>query len=167
MMSVKEFINIIKVYVRFLENEQLLNESLEFLFRSTALKIYVNDIGTPLITKDHFRQYMSSLSEKYSCAGWLVDCEYELYRCVNEKRSGQEFNLTSEEIQVLTEYCELFDGWWTYEEFLPIEEWRKKYREWDANNKFVTIDEYDNNSYETLLEALKNAKSTYGVKDND
>lgn len=80
--------------------------------------------------------FMSELSERYYCAGWLIGLEHTLWPMVHG--GNREFGLgavTEEEVAKLRRLHERAGGWWRWAEdpepaaggevFVPTEEWLK------------------------------------------
>lgn len=64
-----------------------------------------------------FYAFMSSLSEEYYCAGWLISLEYSLYELAHEGggRFGQGV-VTAEEAAQLLRFARETGGWWTWQD---------------------------------------------------
>lgn len=81
--------------------------------------------------------FMSVLSEKYYCAGWLIGLEYQLWSMVHGgSRECGPYTVTPEEVTKLRRLHERAGGWWMWAEdsqepgasgqvFVPTAEWRK------------------------------------------
>ena len=77
-------------------------------------------------------EYMSALSERAYCAGWMEGLEFALWRavCRGPFRYGQ-LELTSEHTQRLIELSERCGGWIVFHDergqsFLPLAEWERR-----------------------------------------
>ena len=82
------------------------------------------------------RDYMSEISERYYCAGWLINLEYSLWDMVIN--DGREFGMgevAEYEIDVLKKLSEECGGWWYFSDdnigelFIDIDGWNGKFEE--------------------------------------
>lgn len=80
-----------------------------------------------LIKPEALRDYMSDLSEKYWSAGWLSNCEYDIWDAFITGEPHHGFDLNREERDALKAYVIMLGGWHTYDEFLNLKDWLNKY----------------------------------------
>lgn len=75
---------------------------------------------------------MRDISEDTWCAGWLVDLEYVLWEWLGRQEDEIEMGrstLTRLEREELLRLAERAGGWWTYDRFVPMAEWLKRYED--------------------------------------
>ncbi len=80
--------------------------------------------------------YMSELSETYSCAGWLIGLEYQLWDAVTGGETGGNKYLP-EEIETLKELSAIAGGWWMWMEADDGE------NAWECGEIFLTLEEWE------------------------
>lgn len=83
---------------------------------------------------------MSDVSEEVYCAGWLHDCEYEIWRLIHD--GGRWAGVEAGDLALLTvisETAERLDRWiiWSEDdegtfEAVPLVDWRARYDAWKA-----------------------------------
>jgi hypothetical protein len=77
--------------------------------------------------------YMSDLSERSYCAGWMIDLEYVLWDAVVDAPRNYGFPaITNEHIDQLKELSDSCGGWIKFdddkgESFIPMDEWLQIY----------------------------------------
>ena len=78
---------------------------------------------------------MSEVSEYGYCAGWMRDLEYHLWEICQAGSGEYGFCVLSrEEVRRLLGLAYLAGGWWTYDKFIPYDEWLLLYNRWAAEN---------------------------------
>jgi hypothetical protein len=80
---------------------------------------------------------ISDLSEDAYAAGWMHDCEYEIWR---EMQEGPGWYLASVpgEVEILAALSRMVGGWVTWDrgpQFCPMSEWLTKYDAWLATQR--------------------------------
>jgi hypothetical protein len=88
-------------------------------------------------------EYMSNISEKYFCAGWMGNLEYDLWGILKYGEKAAEYELYPlliSEALTLQELSRDADGWVIWddevgEKFIPLEEWEKLYREYEREKR--------------------------------
>jgi len=81
--------------------------------------------------QDLLRRIMGEISEAAISAGWLNTLEYDLWDFI-ENGAGQFGRLLIEPnvIRDLKWLADKAGGWWTYEKFVPMQEWVEMYQEY-------------------------------------
>jgi hypothetical protein len=80
-------------------------------------------------------EYMSSLSEKAWCAGWIVDLEFRLSAAIQgEKRAYGRVSFSAPEIAKLKSLSDACGGWIVFHEtteqtFVPLQDWSRVFSE--------------------------------------
>lgn len=73
---------------------------------------------------------MSDISEECWCASWLIGLEFNLWAfCRGEPGEYGMGRVGHVEIHQLKKLSERADGWWRFEEFVPMDEWLLIYAE--------------------------------------
>ncbi len=99
-------------------------------FLSDRIYILKSQITKKVVSPNALQTYMSTLSEDYWCAGWLVDLEYELW---HEIITGPRF-LRKEEVLHLAELAMMLDTWYEWNQPIGLVDWDAKYQKWLLSN---------------------------------
>ncbi|HEV7375606.1 MAG TPA: hypothetical protein VGN95_12860 [Pyrinomonadaceae bacterium] len=75
-------------------------------------------------------EFMSSISGRLYCAGWINGLEFKLWRATLEERAEiDQLEITNEEVCRLQELCARCGGWIVFDDkseeiFIPLAEWQ-------------------------------------------
>jgi hypothetical protein len=75
------------------------------------------------------RIVMGDISEEHWAAGWLIGLEVHLWAMCCGDRIGNYGmgDVPQSQIEELQQLAADAGGWWTYEEFVPMQEWLARY----------------------------------------